>query len=283
MSLGAEAPIGVFDSGVGGLSVLQAIRQALPDEQLIYLADSSFAPYGDRASAFVSPRAKILTEYLLAQGVKAIVIACNTASVVASHDLRAWCPVPIIAMEPAIKPAVSLTQTKVIGVLATDQTIRSESVARLAKTHGQNVQILLQACPGLVEQVEMAVPDKEVTEALLMRYIEPLLQAKADVLVLGCTHYPFLRHTIQALTGPSVTLLDPAPAIAKELQRRLANAALLKKHGDGREASSARSLLFTTSSSPQARRRLAQLWDLATSSGQIAAASENVRIESIQL
>lgn len=216
-----EAPIGVFDSGVGGLSVLRGIRQELPAEHLSYVADSANAPYGNRHAAFIEDRASTITKFLLVSGVKAIVVACNTATGVAVEKLRTWCPVPIVAMEPAIRPASSYSKSKIVGVLATSQTLASCNVARLCALYGNNVRILLQACPGLVEQVERAELISEKTRSLLVQYISPLLAAGADTIVLGCTHYLFLRQLIGEIAGPNVSIVDSTTAVARELARRL--------------------------------------------------------------
>jgi glutamate racemase len=213
--------LGVFDSGVGGLSVLRAIREALPAEHLVYVADSGHAPYGDKSENYITARTLAIGRWLAAQGVKGITVACNTATVVAVQALRAQVQVPVVAIEPAIKPAVSLTRSGMVGVLATQQTVQSASVARLCAQHGGDTRILLQACPGWVEQVERAELDGPQTEALLQRDIAPLLAQGADTLVLGCTHYPFLREAIARIAGPEVTLIDPAQAVARELVRRL--------------------------------------------------------------
>ncbi len=213
--------IGVFDSGVGGLSVLRAIRVALPHENLVYVADSGHAPYGDQTEAYITQRTLKVGGWLAEMGVKGITIACNTATVVAAHTLRDQTHLPVVAIEPAIKPAVALTQSGVVGVLATRQTVQSESVARLCALHGGGKRIVLQACPGWVEQVERADLHSPQTEALLRQHIEPVLAQGADVLVLGCTHYPFLRESIQRIAGEGVTLIDPAVAVARELVRRL--------------------------------------------------------------
>lgn len=220
-ALADEAAIGVFDSGVGGLSVLRAIRDQLPEEDLLYLADSGHAPYGDRDAGFITERAARITEFLLACGVKAIVVACNTVTVVAIERLRSWCPVPIVAMEPAIKPASMATRSGVVGVLATSRTLASPAVAQLCALHGTKIRILLQACPGLVEQVERAELASHATRSLLARYIAPLLEAGADTIVLGCTHYPFLRPLVRDIVGRDVSILDPAAAVARQLARRL--------------------------------------------------------------
>jgi glutamate racemase len=218
-----QGVIGVFDSGVGGLSVLRAIRAALPQENLVYVADSGYAPYGDQSEAHITQRTLTVGNWLAEQGVKGITIACNTATVVAAKTLREQTHLPVVAIEPAIKPAVALTRSGVVGVLATRQTVQSASVARLVDLYGADKRILLQGCPGLVEQVERADLHSNKTEGLLRQFIMPLIEQGADTLVLGCTHYPFLRETIQRLSGEGVTLLDPAEAVARELARRLAD------------------------------------------------------------
>ena len=216
-----NASIGVFDSGVGGLSVLKEIRTLLPAESLCYVADSGYAPYGDKSSDYIVERATHIVRFFLAQQVKAIVVACNTATSVAVDNLRAWCPVPIIAMEPAIKPAALHTQTGVVGVLATTQTIGSANVNRLIAEHGQDMTVLLRACAGFVERVEAGVLSGGETEDLVKHHVLPLLKQGADTLVLGCTHYPFLSETIEQVAGKAVRIIDPSAAIARELKRRL--------------------------------------------------------------
>jgi glutamate racemase len=249
--------IGVFDSGVGGLSVLRAIREALPGEDLVYVADSGHAPYGDQSEAHITQRTLTVGQWLAQQGVKAITIACNTATVVAARSLREHTHLPVVAIEPAIKPAVALTRTGVVGVLATRQTVQSESVARLCAQYGKGKRILLQACPGWVELVEQANLHGPNTEALLRQFIAPLVAQGADTLVLGCTHYPFLRDTIQRLAGEGVTLIDPAEAVARELVRRLGDNLHTQGHGSTR--------FFTTGDVDQVQRVVAHLWgDSAT-------------------
>ena len=224
-------PIGVFDSGVGGLSVLREIRLLLPEEDLLYVADSGYAPYGDRSTQFIGNRAEAIVEFLLRERVKAVVVACNTVTAVAIQTLRARFAVPIVAIEPAVKPAVAVTRSGVIGILATTQTLASEHFARLAEKYGSGVQILRQACPGLMEQVEKADLLGPETEVLIKRYVSPLLAQDADTLVLGCTHYPFLRATIRAIAGPTVVIIDPAVAVARELRRRLVTRENLSSQG----------------------------------------------------
>lgn len=213
--------IGVFDSGVGGLSVLRAIRDQLPQEHLVYVADSGHAPYGDKPASHIVDRTLSVGLWLAQQGVRAITVACNTATVTAVQALRERTHLPVVAIEPAIKPAVSLTQTGVVGVLATQQTIQSEGVAKLVERFGRGVRVVLQACPGWVERVEQGDLDSAETLAMVTRDTEPLRAAHADVWVLGCTHYPFLWAALSRCAGPSVQLIDPAQAVARELVRRL--------------------------------------------------------------
>ena len=247
--------IGVFDSGVGGLSVLRAIRAALPHEHLVYVADSGHAPYGDQTEAHITQRTLTVGHWLAEQGVKGITIACNTATVVAAKTLREQTHLPVVAIEPAIKPAVTLTRSGVVGVLATRQTVQSAAVARLVDLYGADKRVVLQACPGLVEQVERADLRSAETESLLRQFIAPLLAQGADTLVLGCTHYPFLRDTIQRIVGADVTLIDPAEAVARELTRRLAERGNLSTHTElGRVA------FFTTGHVAQAQHAVTHLW-----------------------
>jgi glutamate racemase len=253
----AENPIGVFDSGVGGLSVLHEIRRELPGEDLLYVADSGHAPYGDKSTQLIEARVIAIVEFLVSQRAKAIVVACNTATGVAIQMLRTRFPVPIIAMEPAVKPAAAHTQSGVIGVLATSRTIASNNFAKLHERFGADVKILMQACPGLVEQVEAGKLSGNKTRALIEQYVLPLLEQRADTLVLGCTHYPFLAPLIREIAGPTVAIIDPSPAIAREVRRRLATANLLST---GSRAGTER---FWSSASPDtAQPIISQLWQV---------------------
>lgn len=220
-----SAPIGVFDSGVGGLSVLRALQARLPSENFIYVADSGYAPYGDRSPKFVEARATEVAQFLVRSQAKAMVIACNTASVLAATNLREIHSLPIVAMEPAIKPAMLATKSKVVLVLATSRTIRSRSVAQLCSTYGEGVRIILQACPGLADQVERAEFGSTTTRRLLQEYILPGITEGADTIVLGCTHYAFLASEIATIAGPSVTIVEPSDAIARQLARILPTSA----------------------------------------------------------
>lgn len=226
-SLG-QNPIGVFDSGVGGLSVLRHIHALLPHEQLIYVADSLHAPYGNKSPEEITERCLALTEFLLAHGAKAIVVACNTATAAAIATLRQAHPdLPIIGMEPAVKPAAAASKNGIIGVLATVGTLKSAQFAALLETYGRNVNVVTQACVGLVECIERGELDSSETSALLQKYLKPLLDEGADTIVLGCTHYPFVKAQIQQIVGENVTLIDTGAAVAKRLQNQLAERGLL--------------------------------------------------------
>jgi glutamate racemase len=220
-------PIGVFDSGVGGLSVLREIRKLLPEEDLLYVADSAHAPYGDKPKEFILERSAAIIDFFVHQNVKAIVVACNTATGAAVKELRPKYTLPIIAMEPAVKPASERSQTGVIGVLATSRTIDSNNFQILFARFANQVNILPKACPGLVEQVERGDLCSDKTRALIAQYVQPLLEQNVDTIVLGCTHYPFLAPLIQEIAGSSVTVIDSGSAIARELKSRLGKHTLL--------------------------------------------------------
>lgn len=213
--------IGVFDSGVGGLSVLRHIRQTLPDEPLIYVADSGHVPYGDKSSSYIEARAIALTQFLIEQGADAIVIACNTATAAAAATLRSRFDLPLIGMEPAVKPAVAATQSGVVGILATVGTLESARFAALLERYAGDVKIITQGCPGLVELVERGDLTGPETRNLVERYTLPLLAQGADTLILGCTHYPFLAPLIKEVAGSKIALIDTGTAVARQLQRRL--------------------------------------------------------------
>jgi len=214
--------IGVFDSGVGGLSVLQHIREALPEANLIYVADSGHVPYGGRSAVFIEARAMALTRFLLSQGAEAIVIACNTATAAAALPLRKqFSKIPFIGMEPAIKPAVAATKSNVVGVLATVGTLESARFAALLDKYGGKVKIVTQGCPGLVELVERGDLHSAEARRLVERYTAPLLEKGADTFILGCTHYPFLAPLIREVVGEEISLIDTGAAVARELKRRV--------------------------------------------------------------
>ncbi|MDF1553992.1 MAG: glutamate racemase [Deferrisomatales bacterium] len=250
-----KSAIGVFDSGVGGVSVLKALQRALPNESFIYVADSANAPYGDKSTAFIEGRTSATASFLVASHAKAIVVACNTATVVAVQALRAHYSIPVIAMEPAIKPAVQLTRSGVVGVLATERTLESPALAALCRRFGETVEVIPQPCPGLVEAVERGEMDAEATAQLLRRYVEPLLAKGADTLVLGCTHYVNLSDQIQRIAGPGITIVESSAAVARQLERRLAETGNLS---DG--MSNAETRFFTTGRADQVQPVISALW-----------------------
>ncbi len=232
----AAAPIGVFDSGVGGLSVLRALRAELPQENFVYLSDAAHAPYGERADEYLSARAVRVADYLVAQqGVKALVVACNTATAAAIHTLRArWPGLPIVGIEPALKPAAAASQTKVVGVMATRSTLQSAKFkVLLDKLQGQ-AQFVLQACDGLAAAIENG--DADTAQTLCARYVQAMggfghADGQMDHLVLGCTHYPLVESLLRNLVGPHTTLLEAGPPVSQQTRRVLAQAGLLLPPG----------------------------------------------------
>lgn len=217
----AERPVGIFDSGVGGLAVYRAVREALPGEDLIYVADTRFAPYGDQDAGYVESRATQIAAFLERFDAKAIVVACNTATTVAVRTLRQTYTLPVVGIEPGIKPAVQQSVSGTIVVLATRRTIASESVGRLRSLFGDGTRIVLQPCPGLVECVEAGDLDGARTLELLREYTQPVHETGADVVVLGCTHYAFLEAQIRRLLGDGVCIVEPSRAVARQLDVRL--------------------------------------------------------------
>lgn len=218
----AEAPIGIFDSGVGGLSVLRAIRAQMPEEALLYLGDQGHVPYGPRPLAEVSAFSEEITRFLLAGGAKLIVVACNSASAAALPSLRQMFPqVSFVGMEPAIKPAVEVTRSGVIGVLATPATFQGTLYASALERFAQGVTVLESACPGLVVQIERGQLATPETETILRQALLPMLAQGVDTVVLGCTHYAFVIPLIKRIAGQDMRIIDPAPAIARQTVRLL--------------------------------------------------------------
>ena len=226
-------PIGIFDSGIGGLSILEQISYLLPNENLIYVGDTAFLPYGTKSRDLIQDRAHKICSYLLSKHCKAIVVACNTATSVAIQKLRANFSVPIIGIEPAVKPATQQTRSRVIGILATEGTLEGEKFATLKQRFGNDITILHQPCTGLVEMIEAGdLNDKKLHE-LLKIFVLPLLECGADTLVLGCTHFPLIKPLIAYYAGPKVTILDPSIPVANELKRQLELKSLLLKEESG--------------------------------------------------
>lgn len=195
-----SAAVGVFDSGVGGLSVLREIRARLPSESLLYVADNAHVPYGEKSAEYIRERCERIGDFLLEQGAKALVLACNTATAAAAAELRERYPqVPLVAMEPAVKPAAAATRNGRVGVLATTGTLKSARFAALLDRFASDVQVFTQPCPGLVERIEAGDLYGPQTRALLERLLAPILEQGCDTLILGCTHYPFVKPLLAEL------------------------------------------------------------------------------------
>jgi glutamate racemase len=240
------SPIGVFDSGVGGLSVLRAIRQQIPFQPVIFLADQAHVPYGSRALEEVRSFSENITRYLLACGARLIVVACNTASAAALYSLRSAFPeVPFVGMEPAVKPAAEKTTTGVVGVLATPATFQGALYASVVDRFAQGVKILQDTCPGLVPEIEAGNLNGSSTRAILEKALKPMLAQGIDTVVLACTHYPFVIPLIQEIVGQGVRVIDPAPAVARQTARQL------EAHGWAATASKPAPLWIYTSGQPQ--------------------------------
>lgn len=210
------AVIGIFDSGSGGLSVLREIRKVLPSERYIYYSDNAHCPYGEKSAEYIQERARVITRLLLDRGADVIVVACNTATGAAIATLRAEFDVPFIGMEPAVKPAALGTRSGVIGVLATAGTLKGSKYLHTRGRFEDNVSIVEHVGDGFVELVENGILDGPKAEETVLKSLQPLLDKGADIIVLGCTHYPFLQPVIERLAGPGVRVIDPAPAVARQ-------------------------------------------------------------------
>jgi glutamate racemase len=250
-----DKPIAVFDSGVGGISVLRHIHELLPNEQLLYMADSKYAPYGNKTVAEIQARCFEIADFLIAKNAKAIVVACNTATAAAIDVMRAKYRLPIIGMEPAVKPAAEASINGIIGVLATTGTLKSAQFAGLLESYGRNVKVVTQACLGLVECVERGELDTPATKALIRQYTAPLLAEGADTIVLGCTHYPFVKEAIREIVGDDVSLIDTGAAVAKQLKHQLAEKGLLSPNPKIAEVS-----FSTNSEAKNAQQVIEALW-----------------------
>jgi len=241
-----DGPIGVFDSGVGGLSVWREIVSALPNEDTIYFADQQHVPYGPRSELEIRAFSDGITRFLLERGCKAVVVACNTASAAALKHLRDTLPhVPSVGMEPAVKPAAAMTKTGVVGIMATPATFQGRLFKATAGRHASGIRLVNQVCDGLADHVEAGDLDGPATERVLRRFLDPILEAGADTIVLACTHYPFVIEPIRRIAGPNVAVIDPAPAIARHL------GTVLAQHGLRRTAARQGEHTFITSGDPQ--------------------------------
>lgn len=249
--------IGVFDSGVGGLSVLHALHAAMPGTALCYVADSAYAPYGERPMAEVLARSALITQHLVSLGAAGIVVACNTATAIAIDHLRArWPNLPVVGIEPGLKPAIAASRNRRIGVMATPATLASAPFAKLAAAQADGAFVLLQPCPGLAQHIETGDLDAPELIALVRRFCEPLRHAEVDTVVLGCTHYPLIAHHIQAAVGPHVKLIDTADAVASHAATRFGS----NLDACGPSAANPASIELLSTGDPAALQRLADAW-----------------------
>ena len=245
MRFNPDSPIGIFDSGVGGISVLRAIREQMPGESVIYFGDQGHIPYGPRSMEQIRDFSEAITKFLLEKNAKIIVVACNTASAAALKYLREKFPdVPFVGMEPAVKPAAEHTQTGKVGVLATPATFQGALYASVVERFANGVELFQNTCNGLVQQIEQGNLDGKETQKILEDALLPMLVENIDTVVLGCTHYPFVIPLIQRIVGENVRVIDPAPAVARQAQRRLEATAMTNRSESGGEVK------FHTSGNP---------------------------------
>jgi len=254
----ADGPIGVFDSGVGGLSVLRSVLELMPAESVIYVADQAHVPYGPRSLEQVRQFSEGISRFLIWQGAKIVVVACNSASAAALERLRHVFPdIPFVGMEPAVKPAAEETQTRIVGVLATPATFQGALYASVVERFAAGVTLLRSTCPGLVQQIERGDLDGSETIEILHAALDPMLSQGIDTVVLACTHFPFVIPAIQSIVGKGVRVIDPAPAIARQTLRLLEGAGLRNR------ASRRSTVEFASSGSPaQLESMLGKLLDL---------------------
>lgn len=239
------AAVGVFDSGVGGLSVLRAIHSLLPSQPLLYFGDQAHVPYGSRSLEEVRAFSEEITRFLLRRGARLIVVACNTASAAALQFLRQIFPdVPFVGMEPAVKPAAERSQTHRVGVLATPATFQGALYASVVERFASGTTLFQDTCPGLVQEIEAGRLDGVETRRILEKALLPMLENRIDTVVLGCTHYPFVIPLIQEIAGPEVQVIDPAPAVARQTQR------LLELNGWSSRESAIAGIRYFTSGDP---------------------------------
>lgn len=217
MSAPSHSPIGILDSGLGGLSVLNEIKTLLPEEDIIYFGDSAWCPYGARPAADIQQRVFTITDFLIEQHCKLIVIACNSATINAVEALRANYPLPFVGMEPGVKPAATHTKNGTIGILATEASLAGERFHRLIDKHSKDIKIITRPAPSFVELVEKGDLSSDHARRIIEQETAPLIAAGADTLVLGCTHYPFLRDLIQEIVGEHITILDTGAAVARQV------------------------------------------------------------------
>ena len=245
------SPIGIFDSGVGGLSVLRAVRAQMPEESVIYFGDQGHIPYGPRPMEQIRDFSEAITNFLLERNAKLIIVACNTASAAALKYLREKFPdVQFVGMEPAVKPAAETTQTGKVGVLATPATFQGVLYASVVERFANGVELFQNTCSGLVQQIEQGNLNGSETRKILESALHPMLEKNIDTVVLGCTHYPFVIPLVQEIVGEKVRVIDPAPSVAKQAKR------LLEAGGLKYDSSARGEVKFYTSGSPDALKSL---------------------------
>jgi glutamate racemase len=261
----ARRPIGIFDSGLGGLSVAREVKQRLRAEDILYIADSAYVPYGGRSFEEINARSLAVSAALLERGAKLIVVACNTASGAALELLRERFDVPIVGLEPAVKPAAKSTRSGRIAVLATPATLKTPRFNRLVDDHGPGIDVVKIPCPGFVELVESGDVSGERARELVGQVLRPLEGSGVDQVVLGCTHYPFLRGVIQEIVGQGVTILDSGSAVARQVERVLAGRHLLRSDLSGTFT------FLTTGDAAAVRPIVARLWGAPVDVGEVEA------------
>lgn len=251
----SKQAIGIIDSGVGGLSIAQAIHKTLPTEDLIYIADSKYAPYGDKTTDEIHHRVNTLIELLKQKQVKALVLACNTATVNLIGQLRERHSLPIIGVEPGVKPAAAHTKSKKIGVLATEGTIQSKAFLEFVQRFTEHNELMLTPCPKFVPLIEQAQIGTESSRAAVEEYVRPLIEQGCDQIVLGCTHYPFLKQDIEGVAGGQAQIIDTSQAVANQVKNVLSDQKLLNSQPNGGQAE-----FFTTGNIQIANPLFAKLW-----------------------
>ncbi|MGH7457476.1 MAG: glutamate racemase [Longimicrobiaceae bacterium] len=259
-----RAPIGLFDSGLGGLSVAREAQRLLPAERLLYVGDTAHCPYGGRPAAEILARSLAISRYLVSRGAKLVVVACNAASGASLEQLRVKLTVPVVGMEPAVKPAAAATRNGRVGVMATEATIGSDRFARLMREYAAGVQVVSQPCPGLVELVEAGEVGGEGTDVWLRETLEPLKRAGVDTVVLGCTHYPFLLGAIGRVMGEGVVLIETGGAVARQTR------AILLQRGDLAEAGEGGIEVLVTGDPERAARAVRELLGERVEVGKVA-------------
>ena len=260
-----QGPIGIFDSGVGGLSVFREVQRQFPGEDLIYIADQAHVPYGTRTKGEVLDYSEGIVRFLIQKRTKLIIIACNTASAVALAELRRTYPsLPFVGMEPAVKPAAEDTSTGVVGVLATPATFQGDLYASTVERFAKGVKILQDTCPGLVERIEAGDLVSPQTREILVKALKPMMQAGVDEVVMGCTHYPFVIPLIEEIVGEEIQVIDPAPAVARQAGRLLEEYDLFNNGDRSGETS-----FFTSGRTDEMERLVSELLHLSTSVSQV--------------